>query len=556
MKITLPEVDDYDDIDAADSQKTFRIKTPSVLPLELKSMNRQLERILAKTKESPVTSTHGGRESKRLSMPAIPRSLNVSRAKEPLISKDDIEMMLGSSVYASKSSAPLSKSAGVSPDKRILAELKRKEEEQRKRIEQEFDRKEQQQLATIKKLSDERLEKERLIKEKEERKRKEKEALEAERLKKEELVKQQKEQEVLLKKQEEQKAKEEAERKKKEEAALLKPAESPVLNTPTVSQASEVQLYGDYADYEQNYLPLVQYVKSMKENVTAKVKANKEMYMEAMRYRMPFQQKLGAVTHSKQHIVNFSNELVDILQKAYNLSKDLLYLYVCNTIGKIVASQAESEVSVNLAKSYPLAKLVVLLLVQCKQKIGQDAYDVLQKCITGRLVKKCMYVVPIFAKRIKGETDDQYRVKMGYKQMSGSVESEDRYTERMCGMFALHVCLLSIDVKDFGCENCLDTSLLWSVFAKLLNLKPRKISSSLIETFLKVSGSTWLQRYGQQAEKILLYLRQDYLSKLRQDAAKVRVELILDEYEKSRVGGFGSIAKGSLKELEGASMRP
>lgn len=69
----------------------------------------------------------------------------------------------------------------------------------------------------------------------------------------------------------------------------------------------------------------------------------------------------------------------------------------------------------------------------------------------------------------------------------------------MCGILSLYAAIIQTDAipNSYGMENG------WKWMARLLNMKPRKITPLLIHTFLVVAGSGLMKKYGTQARKLI-----------------------------------------------------
>jgi colicin import membrane protein len=71
----------------------------------------------------------------------------------------------------------------------------------------------------------------------------------------------------------------------------------------------------------------------VKQAIGVQVKSNRAMFTEALRYRMVFTTKIGAVTNSRQHILQFFREINDVLVQGQRTS-DLLYTWLLNNLAK------------------------------------------------------------------------------------------------------------------------------------------------------------------------------------------------------------------------------
>ena len=135
---------------------------------------------------------------------------------------------------------------------------------------------------------------------------------------------------------------------------------------------------------------------------------------------------------------------------------------------------------------------------------------------------------------------------MGYKKDSD--ETEEQFHERMSGMVAFFAALCQTNLEPFHSQNtAFPHSMGWSWLARFLNMPPRRISADLVCSFLKIAGWAYGRTYGQQARKIIVYLRREYITRIQgagTDGGKIRMELLLDNIE-----------KGHLAQHEGHELR-
>lgn len=78
---------------------------------------------------------------------------------------------------------------------------------------------------------------------------------------------------------------------------------------------------------------LIEQLASVKQTIGAQVNANRAMFTEALRYRMQFTTKIGAVTNSRKHITQFYGEINGILVSGKQTS-DALYTWLLNNLAK------------------------------------------------------------------------------------------------------------------------------------------------------------------------------------------------------------------------------
>eukprot|EP00158_Paraphelidium_tribonemae_P003906 Partr_v1_DN26461_c0_g1_i1_m23978 putative GLE1 RNA export mediator homolog (yeast) len=271
---------------------------------------------------------------------------------------------------------------------------------------------------------------------------------------------------------------------------------------------------------------LIAKVAHVKQNIDSTIKRNKAMMTEALRYRMQFTTKVGAVTNSKRHILQFSMDIRGILDKGKSVSADLLYPWLLNNLAKQFVKQAETEIGANLSKAFPLAYLLSILCVY---------HGELMEYTLGRLMKKCIYIIPQYPKREVGETENQLRVKMGYKKDLS--ENEFQFHERMKGLVAFYGAITQTNLSQLASQTGQSRiGDAWLYLAQFLNMTPRKISPILLEIFLQTCGHALLAAYPNQMRKVMDYIRREYVPRMKSVAGEgsaVRMELLLDGYDRA-----------------------
>lgn len=95
--------------------------------------------------------------------------------------------------------------------------------------------------------------------------------------------------------------------------------------------------------------------------------------------------KIGQLTASAaatSRIINQLNELLNPLKEPGAAPEP--YVWVLNNLAKALVKQAEQEVTAKLSTAYPLARVVVGLLLRGHTELGE--------VLMARLVKKCFWI--------------------------------------------------------------------------------------------------------------------------------------------------------------------
>jgi hypothetical protein len=235
--------------------------------------------------------------------------------------------------------------------------------------------------------------------------------------------------------------------------------------------------------------------------------------------KMRLRALIGQLTNGRSHIVNIAKEVMEILNMAKR--KDALaYEWIQDFLAKQVAKQAETEVSVSPAMAFPLARIV--------QKVTTEHAD-FADFLMGRLCKKCIHLVPKYCNQISGESELDYKLRI--KQTRD--EGETVYEERMCGMVSLFAAMIQ-PLPGMRQNSDWGIGMGWTWLARLLNMKPRKITPQLIHAFLTIAGHQFIQKYNLQGKKMMKFLRV-YNTTMPADAisGSTRLSLLLDTFEQT-----------------------
>jgi nucleoporin GLE1 len=110
------------------------------------------------------------------------------------------------------------------------------------------------------------------------------------------------------------------------------------------------------------------------------------------------------------------------------------YSYLLSHLAKQLIKQAESEVSANDAAAFPLARLVVALLLRGHAAFGEMLFS--------RLVKKCPWVIPYCPPRLPNQPRDEWE-----KSIGRLAETLPEYIGRMSGIASLYFAILQTSLS-------------------------------------------------------------------------------------------------------------
>lgn len=111
------------------------------------------------------------------------------------------------------------------------------------------------------------------------------------------------------------------------------------------------------------------------------------------------------------------------------------YYYLISHTAKALVKQAEGEVDGNPEAAFPLARIILGIMLR-----GHAAFGTV---VFARLVKKCPWVVPYWPQRAEGQPRDEYEKSTGM----GVDESRSDYIRRMTGIVRMYFAVLALPLS-------------------------------------------------------------------------------------------------------------
>ncbi|SPO22377.1 related to GLE1 - RNA export mediator [Ustilago trichophora] len=311
-------------------------------------------------------------------------------------------------------------------------------------------------------------------------------------------------------------------------------------------------------------------IRHIKTNVLPTISSNSDLRKQCFAAKRQITPKVGQLTNSRQEITRITQAIAAVLdaakQAAATGSGDV-YTWILNHLSKCLIRQAEQEVAAKQDTAYPLARVVVWLILLGHVELA----DVLM----ARLCKKCPWVIPVWPPRTKDTDDATYRKIMGYKS---SDETTENYSNRMSGITAFYFAILqtvptpppshsTLDVEKIPVHFRSTTLWRWSVRALTpsssgIAFLDHPMCPSIWSVFVEIAGTYALKIYGKQMKKVLAMLFEEGLQgkkagwlshgedKPYVKAATVRLELLLMDWQNSPGQG---VIQGATK---GVDMEP
>ncbi|MBW0561293.1 hypothetical protein O181_101008 [Austropuccinia psidii MF-1] len=301
----------------------------------------------------------------------------------------------------------------------------------------------------------------------------------------------------------EQKLKEHLENQKKEQERKNQEKERKKKEEELLNRLDDLKIV------KETYEKFHQTMQHVKSTVLPNVSLNDAYRAFCRQAKRKITPKVGQLTNSSRQIEKVILELGDVLKETRKSSKDV-YLWSCNHLSKALIKQAETEITAKLSTAYPMARLVLGLILVGYQELG----DILM----ARLVKKCYFVTAYRPVMSTGQSMAEYRKQLGF-QPESQEESGVQYSARMAGILALYAAIAQTDPRDvvpslkdrvaddqiqrIPPQLRLDFS--WCWFSYMLKLPMIQLSSTpqLISTYIEIAGARMYEIYGKQYLKLL-----------------------------------------------------
>ncbi|OAJ44472.1 hypothetical protein BDEG_27697 [Batrachochytrium dendrobatidis JEL423] len=278
--------------------------------------------------------------------------------------------------------------------------------------------------------------------------------------------------------------------------------------------------------------PYISTVLSIKTKIKPSLMADPTLRNRVFTAKMAITQRIGQLTRSQVKILEIVKSLHANLESCK--SHPQLYEFVMDLTAKQIIKQAETEVAVKRNMAFPLANVCVILY---------EKHTKLLDILLGRMMKKCPFIVPRYIRKLQTDSMVAYQKKSGYKEVDGSMETEIQYGERMCGILSLYAAMIQTTTvkNNHGIENG------WKWMARILNMKPRRITPLLIHTFLEISGHSLVKTYNRQVLKMVRYIVQILIPMIpvAANASTTRLSLMLNET---------ILRNGSIPVFEGSQL--
>eukprot|EP01119_Soliformovum_irregulare_P005746 TRINITY_DN1749_c0_g1_i4.p1 TRINITY_DN1749_c0_g1~~TRINITY_DN1749_c0_g1_i4.p1 ORF type:complete len:441 (+),score=127.25 TRINITY_DN1749_c0_g1_i4:244-1566(+) len=338
---------------------------------------------------------------------------------------------------------------------------------------------------------------------------------------------------------EEEKRKKEEEQKKKEDLQRLAaqprdPPPSPVpppSQPPAHSSASSVsdEISPQASEEMERRRKILDHTRAQSQMITSNAQfesTKKEFYKKI---HLPIQQISG----TREQIMSRSEALKRAIQEAKNMREDV-YMYSLNLAASKFVDQGAMQVSSHKESAFSLAYAIIIIA---------STFPEFMDILIAQFNAACPFTVPHYISRRRYQSDQEWTAAQGFK----ANETIDQYENRMMGILRLYAAIIQTKFGNAAIKHPFGIEKGWAWLARILNMKPQKMSASMLYSFLDVAGYRLSQQYGHQFQKLMLFIMEEYFPMLMQaDSPKPqtdRVKLFLEKYQQS--GAQFQVPKGS-----------
>ncbi|KDE06516.1 hypothetical protein MVLG_03167 [Microbotryum lychnidis-dioicae p1A1 Lamole] len=409
--------------------------------------------------------------------------------------------------------------------------------------------------ASIREAEKEEGDKQRVLEEnrrkRQEAERKAKEMREAEERKK----KEEKERKIKEGEERERKEAEERKRRKEEEEKRVKEQEDRDKKLAIIAPPSGKGIEGSpQAEWERWTAVMTQ----IKTGVLPVVSQNPTYRKECFTAKRAITPKIGQLTASAEMTLRVINQLDQVLSSMRPPPGGPRepYRWTLNHLAKALVKQAETEVTARISTAYPLARVVIGLIVRGHQELGE--------VLMARLVKKCFWITGWWPPKQPGQTEEAHQKYLGHAPPSAG-ESLIQYASRMSGLIALYAAITQTSPLEAPQGPCpheqvahvpphfrLAAGWRWIVLILRVPLVGLQPTPQVLGSFLEIAGERLLEVYGKQFAKILEVLLREGIREGKAGfsdksvSSTVRLTLWLEEWEKK---GKVEITQGRKPDL-------
>lgn len=281
---------------------------------------------------------------------------------------------------------------------------------------------------------------------------------------------------------------------------------------------------------------------NIKTNVLPVVAQNTEWRKQCFTAKRSLTRGVSQLTNSRTEIIRITQSISEVLSQAKGATPNgEIYTWMLNHLSKCFIRQAEQEVASKQDTAFPLARVVIWLILQ--------GHAELSEVLMARLVKKCCWCLPYCPGKKAGQDDAAYSKMLGKASLD---EATFAYTTRMTGIVAFYFAICqtaptappgssAVDVKQIPDHFRIKALWIWQARAMSPRVLDQSLSPALWSALLEAAGPTLLPTYGKQVNKVWRLMLVEGLGQEKAafckiqaaNSAKVRLKQLLEDWSKS-----------------------
>ncbi|KAI0565849.1 RNA export mediator [Gracilaria domingensis] len=342
--------------------------------------------------------------------------------------------------------------------------------------------------------------------------------------------------------------------KKSEAASVPARADTPRQNversqTIAKPESGTQQFPQTVNEVKQTVKPQLQKSESTDEDVLLKqaedgLRMWREVSTEAEQFRSNTALKRARLTLRKRvnlAVNQIAASVKQVWRKVVDLTKIVAEMKASySTIGesfvmKMIAERLISESDGSAALSKTTAFAVAAVIVSLTASV--ENVKKFRFVFLGAFYDHCIYTIPRYEKRRRGESVDDYKTRIGYKEG----EDAESYLERMCGCVNLFAAVVQTEEvytaqRIAGARNPFPLSWGWCILARLCNKEQRSITPSIAYAYLEISGYRLSREYGLQFKKLMYSISEAVVKRAIKSAPKgptTRLQIFVEDFEQA-----------------------
>lgn len=260
---------------------------------------------------------------------------------------------------------------------------------------------------------------------------------------------------------------------------------------------------------------------------------------------------VNQIAASKKHVSLKVTNLCQVLQNAVRGGGSGGEAFAMREIAQRLVSESDGSVALNRTAAFAVGAVIVGVTTGAEKSLK------MRNAFLGAFYKHCIYTMPAYVMRGKGEASQQYRERLGYKDG----ETPDSYMERSCGCVSLFAAVLqTVEILGPGqvkstVANPFPLDIGWTWLARLANRDQRAVTPAIAFAFLEVAGYRLAKKYRRQFAKLMAVVQKAVVLQAVKSAPKgatSRLDTLIEEFVASGCD-FPEPPKGSIlpdKDME------